>query len=239
MARARPSRIVQEVFNLDRFGNPLEVAIRLAEQVSADNRKQPTLLVVSANGRNTGDLQLATEQRIIQDEMDASPNAEVVSVRLRPAAIYEDLSSYLLVDTPCILHLAGHGTSAGITLQGERGLPVVMTSQQLARLLSPRPISASLRLVVLNACWSDAQAQAIVPHVDAVIGMESAVADDVALEFARGLYRGLAYGLSVEDAMSMARGQIAPSIGESGGIGVSVNARTTAADVIPMPVPPA
>ena len=52
----------------------------------------------------------------------------------------------------------------------------------------------NIRCVVLNACYSEAQAQAIAEAIDCVVGMTSAVGDDAAIEFATAFYRALGYG---------------------------------------------
>ena len=48
-----------------------------------------------------------------------------------------------------------------------------------------------MRVVVLNACYSAAQAKALLAHVDCVVGMSGAVRDDAARHFAVGFYGGL------------------------------------------------
>ena len=49
----------------------------------------------------------------------------------------------------------------------------------------------SVRLVVLSACYSDLQAEALRAHVDCVVGMSGAIIDDAARNFAIGFYGGL------------------------------------------------
>jgi hypothetical protein len=52
-------------------------------------------------------------------------------------------------------------------------------------------VGASVRLVVLSACYSDVQALPPLPHVGCVVGMSSAIGDDVARAFAISFYDGL------------------------------------------------
>lgn len=52
--------------------------------------------------------------------------------------------------------------------------------------------------VVLNGCYSAAQAKAIAEHIPYVIGMSDAITDRAALEFAVGFYKGLGAGRTVE-----------------------------------------
>ena len=54
--------------------------------------------------------------------------------------------------------------------------------------------------MLLNACYSEAQATAIAKRIPYVIGMKAEIADDIALEFAVGFYDALGAGRSVEQA---------------------------------------
>jgi len=54
-----------------------------------------------------------------------------------------------------------------------------------------------------TSCFSLSQAQGIVRHIDAAIGMNRPIGDAAAIELATGFYRGLAYGLSLQDAFDL------------------------------------
>jgi len=62
------------------------------------------------------------------------------------------------------------------------------------------------RILVLNACYSEAQAEELRTSVDCVVGMTGAIHDDAARSFAVGFYRGLgnrmSLGLAVEHAVA-------------------------------------
>ena len=62
---------------------------------------------------------------------------------------------------------------------------------------------------MLNACYSEAQAQAIAKHIDCVVGMTTAVGDDAAIDFATAFYRALGYGRDVQTAFDLGTNQIA------------------------------
>jgi hypothetical protein len=49
----------------------------------------------------------------------------------------------------------------------------------------------SVKLIVLSACYSELNAQALLRHVGCVIGMSGEIANDVARSFAIGFYGGL------------------------------------------------
>jgi len=66
-------------------------------------------------------------------------------------------------------------------------------------------IQKGLDLVILNACYSRDQAQAIADAVGYAVEMEGAINDKEATEFSREFYRALGDGRSFEDAFERAQ----------------------------------
>ena len=79
-----------------------------------------------------------------------------------------------------------------MAFENERGQVLQITGQSLARLFEC--CVSHVRCVVLNACYSEVQANAIVQHIDYVIGMNKAVGDEAAIKFAEGFYDALLAG---------------------------------------------
>ena len=76
-----------------------------------------------------------------------------------------------------------------------------------ATLVSPEALTGLFELVadhiecvLLNACYSQPQADAIIKHIAYVIGMNTAIEDSTAIEFAVGFYDALGGGKSVKEA---------------------------------------
>jgi nucleoside phosphorylase len=61
----------------------------------------------------------------------------------------------------------------------------------------------NVRVVVLNACYSQAQAKAIVREIDCAVGMNDAILDDAAIAFAAEFYQALGFGKSVQEAFDI------------------------------------
>lgn len=81
--------------------------------------------------------------------------------------------------------------------------------------VSPRALSQvfsilkdNIRCVVLNACYSEQQAQAIAQHIDCVIGMSNAIGDPAAISFATAFYQALGYGRSIKTAFDLGCAQV-------------------------------
>jgi hypothetical protein len=66
----------------------------------------------------------------------------------------------------------------------------------------------SVQVVVLDACYSDPQAEALAAHVDCVVGMAGSVLDDAARSFAIGFYGGLGERESIAAAYKQGRAAI-------------------------------
>ena len=69
-------------------------------------------------------------------------------------------------------------------------------------------VSSDTKCVVLNACYSHVQAQAISQHIDYVIGMKHAISDSAAIAFAVGFYQALGGGRTIVDAFAFGKVQI-------------------------------
>lgn len=96
------------------------------------------------------------------------------------------------VDVPA---LGGADGSAGLLLRAADGSPELLPAHALTALFEL--LRDTVRLVVLNACYSDAIAEAILPHAGCVIGSRFAISDAAAIAFARGFYAALGEGRSV------------------------------------------
>jgi CHAT domain len=94
----------------------------------------------------------------------------------------------------------GHGGELryGLFFQGPDGRAQVVSVRALKDTFGAA--GASVRLVVLNACYSEPQAEALLAHVDCVVGMAGPIYDDAARSFAIGFYGGLGERESIEVA---------------------------------------
>lgn len=165
------------------------------------------ILFLAANPRDTTRLSLDEEIRQILKRIRAAEEGarfEVVSeLALRP----EELPAALMRHRPDIVHFSGHGTTDGALclVQDATQRTQPLTTEQLLDLF--KPLSSDIRCVVLNACYSATQAQAIASCVPCVVGMSRAVKDETATAFAAGFYEALAFGKSVQTAFDLGRAQ--------------------------------
>jgi hypothetical protein len=175
--------------------------------------KKHVILFLAANPRDTGLLALDREARTIHLELKYSGHRDRFDFVTRWAVESSDLLRDLHDLKPSIVHFSGHGirpvatgdraerrdADAGTTPSGggpagalfasANGGGKVVTPEAFARALDG--VGSSVRLVVLNACYTASLASALLEHVDCVVGMSGAIHDDAARNFAIGFYGGL------------------------------------------------
>jgi len=167
------------------------------------------VLFVSADPSDASRLKIQREHREIKQEMQMSAGRGCFEfdchLALRPA----DLSRALLqVPRPIVLHFSGHGTSGAgaLCLEDETGHTQSVTGEAIAALLSP--IASQLSCVILNSCYSEVQASAILKHVPYVVVMSDAIGDDAAIAYSVGFYQGLFNHEAIPTAHALGCAQI-------------------------------
>jgi hypothetical protein len=157
------------------------------------------ILILTANPKDTDKLRLDEEVREIQEGLQRSRSRDQFEIISRWAVRPDDLRRALLDHEPQIVHFSGHGVGKdGLVLENNAGQMKLVSSQALTRLF--KLFQDKVECVLLNACYSDVQAEAIHQHIDHVIGMSQAIGDRAAIEFAVGFYDGLGAGRSYVDA---------------------------------------
>ncbi|MEH2095404.1 CHAT domain-containing protein [Nostoc sp.] len=160
------------------------------------------ILIMAANPPATSRLRLEQEIRDVEEAIRRSRFREQFKVEIRVAARPIDIRRALLDIEPQIVHFCGHGEGqSGLVLEDVTGLPKLVSSEALSSLF--QLFANSVECVLLNACYSEVQADAIVQHINYVIGMNQEIRDDAAIAFAVGFYDALGAGKSVEFAYEL------------------------------------
>ncbi len=119
----------------------------------------------------------------------------------------DELQRTLVAHHPQMVHFSGHGTETNaIVVEEASGQPRTIPGDGLLELL--QIFKDGLRLVVLNACHSEAQARDIAAYVDAAVGMAGSISDDAAMSFSRAFYRAVAHGEHLQRAFELGCSQI-------------------------------
>jgi hypothetical protein len=165
------------------------------------------ILFLAANPTDTPMLRLDQEVRAMDEALRGAEYRERFELIQHWAVRVSDLQACLLRHRPQIVHFSGHGSSASqIMLEDEQGLSQAVEAGALSRLFGL--FQEHLRCVVLNACYTAAQAEAIAERIDCVIGMSQAVGDEAGRNFSRAFYQALGYGRDVQSAFELGCVQI-------------------------------
>jgi EAL domain-containing protein (putative c-di-GMP-specific phosphodiesterase class I) len=161
-----------------------------------------TILTLAANPRNTTPLSLAEEVRDIEEALKRSENRSQFVLATRWAVRPRDLVRAMTELKPNIVHFCGHGnTEEGILLEDNQGNIQLVNTDGLANLF--KSFTAQVECVLLNACYSKFQSEAISQYIDYVIGMEQEIKDRDAIEFAVSFYDALGAGQTYEHAYGL------------------------------------
>ncbi|MEZ2279285.1 MAG: GUN4 domain-containing protein [Microcoleus sp.] len=164
------------------------------------------ILFLAANPPGTTKLKLDEELKKIDDSLQLSKLRDQFQLVSKWAVDSDALRRALLREDPDIVHFSGHGEGqAGLVLVGQKGEPKPATAEALSGLFKLCP---KVKCVLLNACYAEVQAKAIVKHIDYVIGMRQEVRDDAAIAFATGFYDGLCHGKPIDVAFEFGRSAI-------------------------------
>jgi hypothetical protein len=160
------------------------------------------VLFLAANPAGTNLLALDEEIRAIDAKIRGSEHRDRLELVSHWAVRLDDLAGLLMRQRPHVVHFSGHGAHAGeIILLADDRTPRPVSPEALGKLF--RILKDNVHVVVLNACYSEAQAQGIVKHIDCAIGMSDAIGDDHAIAFAAWFYEAMGYGKSVQDAFDL------------------------------------
>jgi tetratricopeptide (TPR) repeat protein len=177
------------------------------------------ILVVAANPLGSSPLKLDHEVKTIQEALRRLRKRDNFVVEYRLAATPSELRRALLDVEPHVLHFSGHGSgeqgllfvsdeSAGTIYRSDSGeVRSRSTNSDEIKFVPAQPLANLLKLcdehlecVVLNACYSDVQGNAISANTPFAIGMRDQVADNVAIKFSQGFYDAIGAGKGYEMA---------------------------------------
>lgn len=165
-----------------------------------------TILFLAANPSETDRLALDQEAHAIQGELERSGCRDCFNFETRWAVQPMDLLRELRKHKPMVVHFSGHGGQNGLFFQTATGRAQVVSTVALAEAFGAA--GASVKLVVLSACYTEEQAEGLLAHVDCVVGIEGSGNDAIARSFAIGFYGGIGEGESVADAYKQGRAAI-------------------------------
>lgn len=161
-----------------------------------------TILILAANPQETTRLRLDEEVREIEAVLRQARRRDEFELKQHWAVRPRDVLQAMLDYNPAIVHFSGHGAGeAGLAFEDETGQIKLVDSEALAGLF--KLFASEVECVILNACYSEVQAEAIAQYISYVIGMNQSIGNKAAIEFAVGFYQALGAGSSYPYAFEL------------------------------------
>ncbi len=173
---------------------------------TAPQSKKQTILFLAANPSKKAELNLRIEHSIISEELE---DMEGFDFESKFSVSIKEMNMEVVSTEPSILHFSGHGLSGnetdedtinemGVTMTNDTGLVFhndekngtdILSAVKCGRIFhSLKTMVPALKIVLLNACYSENQAIAISENDIYTIGMNNTIQNKVATAFSQGFY---------------------------------------------------
>lgn len=163
-----------------------------------------TVLFLASNPKDQDTLRLDAEAREITEMIRKSEHRDAVNFATRWAVQPLDVLQAINEHNPRVVHFSGHGSDTDeIVFQDRDGNAKLVSKDAIVQTMMAG--SGDIQLVFFNTCFSFRQAEAVVRHVPAAIGMTVSIGDDAARVFAAQFYSALGFGKSVRQAFDQAK----------------------------------
>jgi hypothetical protein len=184
--------------------NRLHVETRSALERLQQLPDKIVVLFLAANPLDQKQLRLDEEARAIADMIRKTKHRDSVKFEFCWAVRPMDILQALNEHTPAVVHFSGHGSEDDeIVFQDPHGNAKFVTKEAIVQTMMAS--SEGIRLVFFNTCYSRNQAEAVIEHVEAAIGMKTSIGDEAARVFSSQFYSAIGFGLSVKKAFDQAK----------------------------------
>jgi AAA-like domain/CHAT domain len=187
------------------------------------------ILILAANPIDSVRLSLEREVEEIRTTLQLSGQQHRFQIEPRCGVRPGELQKHMYDVKPWIVHFSGHGLGGatadneplatrkftviaddniqpeGLVFEDEHGRSSIVSGIALANLCA---LFKEVQCVVLNACYSETQAQEIVKHIPYVVCMKREIGDVAARKFSEGFYRAIWDDRSIEEAFASGKSSI-------------------------------
>jgi hypothetical protein len=190
------------------------------------------ILFLASDPFKTHALALDREVKTITAQIRSAEYRDSLELVSAWAVRPDELQQLLLQHRPHVVHFSGHGTpqkptndsrssqatpnrdlgssadarSGQLVLMGDGEQPQEVSQEALVDLFSV--LKDNIKVVVLNACFTKPQAEAIAEFIGCCIGTNAAIGDEAAIVFSTAFYRALAFGRDVETAFKLGKNEL-------------------------------
>ena len=167
----------------------------------ATSTGKKAILYISATPTNVDNLQVDFEFKKIKASLEGGLKRDEFEL-LSPlmAVSLQDFLQAKHRYKPAIIHFSGHGLQDGLMFATSENVFQIIPTELLKEVF--KGIEAYAKLIVLNACYSSAQAKILSEKGIYVLGMNVPVTDTAAIDLADNLYRFISDGQTTEEAFA-------------------------------------
>lgn len=155
------------------------------------------ILFLTANPRDTKSLKIDKEIRAISQAIQGEAHGISFEIIIKTSVKRDQLLKFLEDEKPDIIHFSGHGNpKSEICLEDDLGETHPVDKDAMRDIFFL--VNKKTRCIVLNACYMEAQANAIAESINGVVvGTIGEISDNSAISFAKEFYRQIAGGKDV------------------------------------------
>jgi hypothetical protein len=162
------------------------------------------VLFLASNPADSQQLRLDEEARSIAEMIRKAKHRDSVVFESRWAVRPMDVLQAINEVNPTVVHFSGHGSDSDeIVFQDNNGNTKLISKEAIVQTMMAS--SSEIRLVFFNTCYSHNQAQSVIRHVEAAIGMKTSIGDEAARIFSSQFYSAVGFGLSIQKAFDQAK----------------------------------
>src|SRR6185312_10068388 len=173
----------------------------------AEKLEKTRILFLSANPWTTSRILVDEEEREVFEKLQEGPHRNKFELYKHSAIRAIDLQRLVMMYRPHIVHFSGHGSkSQKLILGGTPGRGKEVDRQGLVEVFSL--YKSHVRLVLLNSCFTRAQARSLSDVIDYSMGTGKLIGDKAGVAFAGAFYRALGFGKSIKGAFESAKAEL-------------------------------
>ncbi len=161
------------------------------------------ILFFAAEPIGVSRLQLGREKEKIKKVLEAANLSDRFELHSSEAATTVEFMREILRKEPTIVHFSGHGIEDGIIMEDDQGHPVVVSKEKLGDVF--KLFREVVGCVILNACFSAEQSDAIKKYISYVVGTSKEIPNDAAMDFSSLFYTALGEGREIDFAFEFAK----------------------------------
>lgn len=179
------------------------------KQKAIEKTEKVKILFLGSNPKGTSQLRLDEEIRELDRGLRTTKYRDKFELIQKWAIRTTDFVDAMIEVNPQIIHFSGHALGSnsgesGLAFEDILGNVKLISGEGIAHLLKTFATELIVpQCVVLNACYSSEQAEAILQYVPYVIGLEHAVDDRAAIAFSTAFYKAIGEGKSIDFAHSL------------------------------------